>query len=359
MEGDENYLNLWHSEEFQAIANLTVDELHDVVTHRKDVNKEVQFAFRDLNRFNRGHYADFIKSCGRNIFPLIIATDHDQFGHSGVGTTFTLYLEDGSEQKIVPALHSNYEIYKCISHTFLGIMAILSPHFKNPASHVWRGPLSDLQEKLEGALSAVKNSTNPTLKKELLQRLLDNCLAYISKCFEEESFTFEGYVQFNKDNLWNLKECFIEATKIQAEKNIEALLKWKAMLGPELWRKVYVIIPTVFPVATNNPRIELFRNLLDEDKIHTNIIASEYPRNPEECRTLLGRVVGDRGLARFVFGFETHEAALKTVALSTGIDAVSDDAIPNIHATLRKHGLEPRPYKSPNPNNGGKCPMSS
>ena len=135
------FLDLWNYDEFQQILSLEVEELTDVVTYRKDVNREVQFAFRDLNKLTRSHYAEFIKLVGRNIYPLIIATDSDESGYSGVGTTFTLYLEDGSEKKIVPALHSNYEIYKGISHVFLGIMVILSPYLNNPGSAAWAEPL--------------------------------------------------------------------------------------------------------------------------------------------------------------------------------------------------------------------------
>ena len=64
----------------------------------------------------------------------------------------------------------------------------------------------------------------------------------------------------------------------------------------------------------------------------------------EECRELLGRIVGDRGIARMVFGTGCHSMRVKTVALSTQVDVVSDDAIPNIHLALRENELEPRPY---------------
>ena len=53
----------------------------------------------------------------------------------------------------------------------------------------------------------------------------------------------------------------------QSDANVAALLKWKERLGAELWREVYVVIPTVWPVASQNPRLELFRNLLDEDQV--------------------------------------------------------------------------------------------
>ena len=136
----------------------------------------------------------------------------------------------------------------------------------------------------------------------------------------------------------------ILATQTQADANVEAILKWKNMMGPKLWREVFVLIPTVWPVGAGNPRSELFRNLLDKDRVNTHIIMSEFPRNIEECRTLVGRVVGDRGIGRFVFGNTTCEQQMKTVGLSTGIDVVTDDAIPALHTALENQGIKPRPY---------------
>ena len=74
----------------------------------------------------------------------------------------------------------------------------------------------------------------------------------------------------------------------------------------------------------------------------------------EECRELLGRIVGDRGIARMVFGTGCHSMRVKTVALSTQVDVVSDDAIPNIHLALRENELEPRPYVT-----GGGAPSNA
>lgn len=89
------------------------------------------------------------------------------------------------------------------------------------------------------------------------------------------------------------------------------MLKWKKMLGPEEWSKVYVMIPTVWPVALNSPRLQLFERIIDADKIHTHIITSEFPRNLEECRDVVGRVVGDRSVGRLVFGTADTKAKMK------------------------------------------------
>ena len=62
---------------------------------------------------------------------------------------------------------------------------------------------------------------------------------------------------------------------------------------------------------------------------------------------------------RFVFGTGDHFSRMKTVALSTQVDAVTDDAIPNIHLALKANGIEPRPYMTgaPPSGNGEGCPF--
>jgi len=331
---------------FEEILNLSEQHLNDVVTYRKDCNREMVLTFRELNLHGRANYANFIKNVGRNIYPLIIASDHDNEQGSGVGTTFTLYLEDGHELKITPALSTYYEIYKCVSHTFLGLSVILTPFLNNPTAKGWQKPMLNYREIIQKAHASLVASTadQKGFKKELVNQLMTSILEFMGSVLEKESFTFEEWKSFNANNFPGIKKCMILATQTQANENVEALLKWKKMMGPKIWREVFVLIPTVWPVGAGNPRLELFRNLLDKDKVNTNIIMSEFPRNVEECRTLVGRVVGDRGIGRFVFGNTTCEQQMKTVGLSTGIDFVTDDAIPALHEALENKGIEPRPY---------------
>ena len=49
---------------------------------------------RELNGHGRLLYKTFSERVGRNVYPLIVASDHEP-EFSGVGTTFTLFLEDG------------------------------------------------------------------------------------------------------------------------------------------------------------------------------------------------------------------------------------------------------------------------
>ena len=77
----------------------------------------------------------------------------------------------------------------------------------------------------------------------------------------------EEWAEMNKNNFWRAKECMQLATKEQADANVKALLKWKDRLGPKLWREMYVIIPTVWPMSRTNTRLELFRGLLERNPI--------------------------------------------------------------------------------------------
>ena len=60
-----------------------------------------------MNNEGRGLYAKFIENVGRNIYPLIVATDHEPEFGGGVGSSFTLFLADG--EFIIPRGTKRYK----------------------------------------------------------------------------------------------------------------------------------------------------------------------------------------------------------------------------------------------------------
>lgn len=313
-----------------TILSLPLEDLQHAVSFRKDPIIDLKLACRDMNNHLRSDYSKFIHSVGRNIFPLIIATDASP-GLFGVGTTFTLFLEDGTEEKITPALSSHYEVYKSVSHIFLGAAVLITPFLSNPGSQSWLNPVKDFISKMDVALSAVNNIDGTgSLNVELLINMLLSVKGFLIDCIKNKKLDFAAWNAVNDAGFAMIKRCMEHATAAQAEANIPALLEWKRRLGAELWSKVYVVIPTVWPVAGNNPRLEMFKKILDSDKVESHIICSEWPRGVEEGRDLLGRVVGDRAIGRMVFGTSCSHRRTKTVALSTPVDAVMDDAVTNI-----------------------------
>ena len=103
----EPFKDLFNVGEFEAILNLSKDDLINVVSHRKDAVQEVKNVCRDMNNEGRSLYSSFIANVGKTIFPLIVATDIEP-GFSGVGSTFTLFLADGKTKLLGYNVHLNF-----------------------------------------------------------------------------------------------------------------------------------------------------------------------------------------------------------------------------------------------------------
>jgi len=343
------------------VLSASIQDLKNVVSYRGDSNKHLQLCARSMNSFMRENYTGFIKNVGRNIYPMIIASDFEP-GFEGVGSSFTLYLKDGSQHKIAPTHTSNYEIFKALSHTALAMFILLTPHLDNPRNIMWKGKITELRNHIEIFKDAVHGSTKEEALKEQLLKLANIYTDYINKILSDGTFDLEDFLGFTAEAFAIIRINMAEATLAQARAILPAMLKWKKLLGPEEWSKVYVMIPTVWPVALNSPRLQLFERLLDQDKIHTHIITSEYPRNFEEARDVVGRVVGDRTVGRYVFGTADTKAKMKVLALSSRTDVVADDFEINLQRAVDELDSEDRKlvHNGRVPNGGpipSACPM--
>lgn len=306
------------------VLSATIPDLVKVVTYRGDADKHLQLCARQMNTFMRVNYKDFIHNVGRNIFPLIIASDFEP-GFEGVGSSFTLYLRDGSQHKIAPTVSSDYEMFKALSHMALCLFILLTPHFDNPKNIAWRAKVLEQRNHIEIFKDALANSSKSVELKGQLLGLASTYTDFIDAIVKTGTFSLDDFLTFTKDAFSRIRVFMAEATMAQARAVLPAMVKWKKMLGPEEWSKVYVMIPTVWPVALNSPRLQLFERLVDADKIATHIITSEFPRNFDECRDTVGRVVGDRAVGRLVFGTADTKAKMKVLALSSRTDVVADD----------------------------------
>jgi len=304
------------------------DELIKVVAVRGDPLKEYYMCLRDIHLMMRENYANMIFNVGRNIYPLIVAADYEVGTPSGIGSSFTLYLEDGTYKRIAPA-PPEYEMYKSLGHMPLGLFTIVSPYFMSPHSLGWKPQLQKFQGKVNDALYSLEASGLSSKVKEHGRGMLHLVNEYISSSLEKNSVTVSDYMAFTKKLLPYVQKSVANAARLQAHAALPELQKWKEELG-EKWKDVYFLIPTVWPVSGRNPRQQIIEQLIDPDRIKTHIIKAEGARDIEEAKTTLGRVVGDRTVAHLVFGIDTPDARGLTGALSTPRDIVCsacDDAL--------------------------------
>lgn len=315
------------------LLSLDKSELVNNIAHRGNHVQELKSCARDLNNTIRDHYADFIHNIGRNIYPLIIATEES----CGVpGTTLTLYESNGNITTVNPTHCTNYQLYKTCAHMFMGLSVELGPYLANAQCHKngreedtckrissetrdmpWMNGLSEMLQHIRFYKKALVNAETtenegkraPGLPQEEMTQIMMNMMCsvidYCETCLETGLLDLSAWKELNNDNFPRIKACMKAATKCQADNCVKQIVQWKNMLGEEAWRDLYVVIPTVWAVEKENPRKEMFKQLMDPERVHSHIITSEYPRDQSEARTLLGRVVGDRAIGRLVFGLDS------------------------------------------------------
>ena len=303
------------------LLDTSIDELLEPVAHAGDKTQGYFTSLRDVHLLMRKNYLENIYQVGRNIFPLIIASDNEP-GFEGVGASYTLYLEDGTSERIVP-VSREYEMHKCLSHIPLGIFAIIAPYFNNPQSQEWINPLQRFQSMVEAAQQALNNASLDTKTINHNKAMLTLAAEYLSACLAKKNANHNDFIIFSEQIFPFIEESTFNAARLQVQDTIPELLKWKQKLGKK-WRDLYVVIPTVWPVSGRNPRQQIFEKIMDQERIKTHIIMLEGVKNKDEALTSLGRIVADRTVARLVFGTRTATSRSMVCALSTPRDIVSD-----------------------------------
>jgi len=375
-----------HHRTNQKLLSLPKSDLQSQIATRGDHLQEIKHAARSTNKLIRSNYSTFIHDVGRNVYPLIIFTDYEEDALSGVGSTLTLYREDGSVTQVSPALASLYEVYKSCSHIFMGLSIVIGPYLDNKSyssnsemteDAPWRSSLTKFVQQVkvfrQSLINAAKVETSlvddmnnlaiqeekkddeanssdisnkgglpPLEMRECMNKMLSSVIDYCEGCLSTGILDISKWEQLNQENFPRIKQSMKAATNAQADACVRQLISWRDMLGPIEWRELHCIIPTVWAVGAENPRKTMMRQLMDKDRIDTHIITSEYPRNHTEARTLLGRVVADRAIGRFVFGDETKDQRIKTMGLSSEVDVVQDDSLVAIWEAIKSNGCPVR-----------------
>lgn len=312
------------------------------VAYRGNALQDYQIGLRQMNLFMRENYHEMLERVGHNVFPLIIATDVDHDKRlSGTGSEYILYLRNGTIRHMKPT-PVQYEQNKNLGHLPLSIFTIISPYFNNPTSTMWHEKLQKLQTIIQNNLEGLKAIPvvygpprlvwanhvfcDDNLTVDDHRAMLTMVLDFINSCFNSKRVDVVEYKKFARAYVPYIRKAMTCAAQIQTKAAVRELSKWKAALGSEAWREVYVIIPVVWPVARVNPRQLIFEQLLDADRVATHILKAEGARNIEEARFTAGRIIADRTMAHLVFGYDTPDHLDSNLALSSRQDLLATKA---------------------------------
>ncbi|MQY42891.1 hypothetical protein GG681_09570 [Epibacterium sp. SM1969] len=328
---------LWTFEDgetFQAASNfhaMSKDVLTGPCAHRGDGGDAAHESIVDIHRMARVEYAKNIHKVGRNVYPLIIARDNapegdraDQ-GRQGLGGVFTLYLKGGETRTIQPT-PAGYERLKCLSHIPLGLFNILSPHFLDPGARAWMGKTREMGAKISEAVRRLDDAAFDARETKAAATILRRSEGYVNRILEDQKVTAEGFEVYAASIRASIRDAMDYAAELQMDACMAALRTWRDELGADEWRKLHVVVTTIWPVSEHSPRWQLFRTLMDPETVDTHLIVGEGVKTTEEARDLLGRIVADRLASRLIVGIDDERGRRMTQCLSSRTDVVADSA---------------------------------
>ncbi|WP_257460763.1 hypothetical protein [Archangium lipolyticum] len=339
------------TEAFKVVERLHskgVEELIPPSATQHDAGFELHSCIVELHRTMRQNYLQMIHRVGRNIYPLIIARDTEpemdrsDFGRQGVGGTYTLYLENGETHSVRPTPRA-YELLKCLAHMPLGLFTLVSPYFQNPAATSWMEGMLAYQRKVKLALESFTHGAGSldAAHRPWVQSMLELTDGYVERTLRKRSITVADYEAYTTAMRPLIRLSMDTAGKLQVDAVMTAMLRWKQMLGPAEWKKLYVVVPTIWPVAEYSPRWQIFRSIMDPEEVDLRLLVANGITGPnidEQIRDLLGRIVADRLAGRLVFGVEDERGRRMTQCLSSPTDVVSDSAYKAIQEFSARSG---------------------
>ena len=306
---------LWQFEDgetFRAAAGfhqMSKDSLAEPCAHRGGPDQALHESIVDIHRFGRAEYAQNIRKVGRNVYPLIIARDNEPDqdrtdpGRQGLGGIFTLYLANGESRTIQPT-PAAYERLKCLSHIPLGFFTILSPYFHDPEAQGWVPKAKAMRAKIEEARRRLTEDAFDVREQRIANVILSRSANYVRRILTDMRCRAEGFEVYAASIRAEIRDAMDYAAELQMDACMEALSAWRDELGPEEWRKLHVVVTTIWPVSEHSPRWQLFRTLMDPDTVDTHLIVGEGVKSVEEARDLLGRIVADRLASRLIVGID-------------------------------------------------------
>ena len=283
--------------------------------------KQTYEAMRDMDWFRKNNYQNFIRNVGKNIYPLIIASDYEP-GKEGVGSTYFLYRKDRPVETVTPT-SIMYEMEKILAHLPMGVFFLISPYFEQVANRPegWEKPLIEYQKHVETITARHQKSDIPEATSTRALKMLAMVNQYLQECIEHGAGDTKSYSAFAYKIIPYVAEAMKAAVALQVQAGLNAMTKWKQELGPQEWDKLHVLVPVVWPVAVGNPRRQIFEHLMTPERAKTNIF-EVHARSHDEARTTLGRIKGDSVMANLTFDKTTDFGKMSYLRLSSPTDLV-------------------------------------
>lgn len=279
--------------------------------------QSMQFVL-DIDTAMRANYATNIEIIGQRIFPMMyVESTFD-------GGRYTLLVDDDTryvKQNVGPV----YDICKAIAHIPLGIYSIIGGYIDDPRQGQW---IPALTSYLEQVMLVRSNYFELDIAGTEAEEAGITIVLYMSdwmkKVIQQKTFTLDDYLKYCRFVTGSIVVCQQFAAKIQVDEMTATLKAWKAEIGEAQWKKLYVVISALWTLSQENAHEMIIKSTMSPDQQETNVIVSEAPQTLQDAQTLLGRILGDRVMAGYVFNNKgTLDEKENIYSLSTKRDLLS------------------------------------
>lgn len=267
----------------------------------------------------RNAYDTHIARVGNNIYPVLYVD------FTLVGGRYTLVLDEERSIVRAPDLRS-YAQLKSVAHTPLGIFVQIAEYAQFPNNGQWIQPLTAYGQSLQQARAQIASSGLSHFEQRACETILAGAISYINNITSARSFTMESFREFTRPLYDVIQFCMSQAAKQQVTIMGAVVDEFKTLLGPR-WDEVFVVVAALWTLTQENVHELIIGSRMKPELRETNLIVSEAAETLADAQNLLGRIVGDRIAAHYVFSRDDVEADRENIySLSTARDLLSQAA---------------------------------
>ncbi|MFO0879488.1 MAG: hypothetical protein U0840_19240 [Gemmataceae bacterium] len=245
-------------------------------------------------------YDDSLEKFKKNLHdsvPIILAL------FTGQGGQMILY-RPGQAPTVAPPVPTVYQLAKSVGHSTMAIYQILSPYLANPkANQLWRAPLAMYRTQHQTALDGLDDLDIPEEDRTLLRTILDRNLAFMDKCLELGTYSYQTFQEFIRGTApYSAKTIGISANA-QVGHWMKVVEGWKEELGTS-WERTYAVSNTLYVTRQNNILFSILVQHMGTEAMGDRLLLIETPEfetTPEKMLEVLTRIVADRAIGMLFF----------------------------------------------------------
>lgn len=276
--------------------NIDEHDLH-MVAFNSNKKTRAKKAIYAVDITMQENYANLKAELIKHLEPVIIVQSDKQ------GGTFTL-INEGKQETVQP-VGDIFQLVKSVSHTPLGIYVIIAPYLKDPNSTNWIDTLERFKVKLEDALASIHEVSLPEKAINSCSKILSEGIKFINNSISGKKFSIQSFEKFTADVATDIQTNMKYAAEAQIQGVENLLKKWKAVLGPEKWKKLYAIVLAIWTTEDKNQNWLILNHVMDPEMVDSHLITISIGSFTENTIPIaldnLARIVQDNIAAAMIF----------------------------------------------------------